>query len=412
MQLATSLRDGPALSAPHGKLHVPKGFRPLRAADGMEYLIPARPMGRRRTGDMMTFDTAHTVDAKGNDRGKAFGQRYTTHDGKTVDSSGAFLVGELERLDQTIHAPLVSISYMRDMPLREDVSVADEVSSFTVSTFGSPGGLGTGQTAVSGMSWIGKNSTTINRVSVDIGKVTQPLSPWGLELAYDIFELESAAKVGRPIDQQKYDAIKMKHQMDIDQMVYYGDVSRGFYGLVNSNNRTGPDAVTAVSNVPNGAGGTTQWTTKTPAEILADFNLALVTAWANSGYAVIPNEVLLPTSQFGFISTELVSIAGSISLLKYIRDNNLLTTAGVGPLDIFPSKWCNGAGQGGTIGSLGTVDRMITYDRDKERVRYPMTMLAQTPIQYDGLWHKRTSFCKLGVLEIVYPETIDYLDGL
>ena len=405
--------DRLVLAAPHGKLDVPPGFALHRSCDGRDYLMPARFVGRRQTNDMMTFDGQQfAVDSKGNMRGKAFDQRYTTHDGKTVDSSGAFLNGELERLDLTMHAPLVSITFPRDIKLRTDVAVADEVSSYTVSTFGAPGGLGTGQTTVGGISWVGKTSTAVTRTSVDIGKVTQPLSPWAEELAYDIFELESAAKVGRPVDQQKYDALKMKHQMDVDQMVYFGDSTRGFFGLVNSNNRPGSDAVTAVSNVPNGANGTTQWSTKAPTEILADFNLGIVTTRANSGFAVVPSDVLLPTNQFGFISTALISQAGSMSILKYIRENNLVETAGVGSININPSKWCNGAGQGGTIGQLGTVDRMITYTNDKDRVRYPMTMLQQTPIQYDGLWHKRTSFCKLGVLEIVYPETIDYQDGI
>lgn len=407
------LRDSSplALRGKHGGLHIPAGFKPVRTADGYEYLVPARAKGRAKTADMLTFDQALAADAKGNARGKPW-PRFTTADGKTVDSSGAFLVGELERLDQTLHMPLAAVTFMRDIRLREDVSVADEVSSYTVSTFGSPGGLGTGQGPTNGIAWIGKETTAIPRVSVDIAKITQPLTPWGLELAYDIFELESAAKVGRPIDQQKYDAIKLKHQMDIDQMVYYGDLGRGLYGLVNSNNRTGLDAVTAVGNAPAGALGGTKWTTKTPAEILADFNLALVTAWSNSAFAVIPDSILLPTPNFGFISTELISQAGTVSILKYIYENNLLTTAGLGKLSIQPQKWCNGAGAGGTITDPSTVNRMVTYTNDKDRVRYPMTGLQQTPIQYDGLWHKRTSFCKLGVVEIVYPETIDYLDGI
>ncbi len=59
--------NGPALVAKHGELHIPSGFQPLRTADGNEYLIPgdrmlrearARHANRRRTGDMLTFDTA------------------------------------------------------------------------------------------------------------------------------------------------------------------------------------------------------------------------------------------------------------------------------------------------------------------------------------------------------------------
>jgi hypothetical protein len=40
-----------------------------------------------------------------------------------------------------------------------------------------------------------------------------------------VFELESAAKLGRPIDDQKLQALHLKHQMDTDEQVYVGDAS-------------------------------------------------------------------------------------------------------------------------------------------------------------------------------------------
>jgi hypothetical protein len=45
-----------------------------------------------------------------------------------VDSTGAFLIGELERLDQTLHMPLAAVTWSRDIDLREDVTLADEFS--------------------------------------------------------------------------------------------------------------------------------------------------------------------------------------------------------------------------------------------------------------------------------------------
>lgn len=74
-----------------------------------------------------------------------------TFDQRTVDSSGAFLVGELERLDQTMHEPLASVTWSRDIDLRSDVSIADETSSFTNSTFAAAGGP-----SGSGKAWVGK----------------------------------------------------------------------------------------------------------------------------------------------------------------------------------------------------------------------------------------------------------------
>src|SRR6266478_6490155 len=116
--------------------------------------------GRARTRDeMFTFDRAHrTHDDRGNATGVPLGRHsYRTSDGRTVDSTGAFLVGELERLDLTLHEPLAAVTWGRDIDLREDVTIADEVSSFTLSTYASAGGLGTGNTVGNGKAWIGKS---------------------------------------------------------------------------------------------------------------------------------------------------------------------------------------------------------------------------------------------------------------
>ena len=61
---------------------------------------------------------------------------------------------------------------------------------------------------------------------------------------------------------------------------------------------------------------------------------------------------------------------------------------------------------------MAGTDRMVVYSQKKEYVRYPMTMLQRTPIQYVSLYHAMTYYCRLGVLEVVYPETIGYRDGL
>lgn len=381
----------------------------------------ARFAGRMKTRDSMTFDQARSMGGRDSGGGQSLGGAYRTHDGlqdiaggryRTVDSTGAFLVGELERLDMTLHEPLVSVTWGRDIDLREDVTLADEVSSYTVSTYASAGGLGAGNSIGNGKAWMGKKTNQVSGVGVDIGKIVQPLTPWALELAYTILELESAAKTGRPIDVQKYNALKLKHQMDIDEMVYIGDTSLGMYGLWNSNNRTGVDQVTNVSNVVAGASGQTQWTGKTADEILSDFNSLIVSVWAASGYALMPGKIALPPAQFGYISTEKVSQAGNVSILKYVKENNVMTAETGGQLEIVPSKWLVGAGVGGTVGTLGTVDRMVAYTQEKDRVRYPMTMLNSTPIQYDSVYHKSTYYGRLGVLEIVYPETIGYRDAI
>jgi hypothetical protein len=403
-----------------------------RVHAGLHFPAPAVIGGpRRRALDrLMTFDASvFAQDALANGVGRKLPNGpVQTHDGlancpeliakfgdrfRVVDSTGAFMVGELERLDLTLHEPLASVSWGRDIELREDVTIADEVSAFTVSSYGSAGGLGDGQGIGTGKSWIGKNTNQITGVSVDIGKITQPLLLWGEEIKYTIPELESAARLGRPIDQQKYNAMQLKHQMDIDEQVYIGDTGLSVFGLYNSDSRTGVDKVTAVANIANGVSGSALWTRKSPDEILQDVNEALTTAWGSTGWAVVPSAILLPPGPFGYIATTKVSNAGNVSILKYLHENNLLTTSKAGNLSIYPSKWGQGTGVGGTIGTTGAGhDRMVVYTNEKDRVRFPLTLLQRTPIQYSGIYQLTTYFCRLGVVEIVYPETVLYRDGL
>jgi hypothetical protein len=302
--------------------------------------------------------------------------------------------------------PLASVTYGRDIDMRNDVTIADEVSSFTLSSFASAGSLGAGNGIRNGKAWIGKASDQIGGVSVDISKTPNPLTPWAQELKFTVLELESAARVGRAIDEQKLAALKLKHQMDVDEQVYVGDATLNVGGLLNNG------LVSNVANLPNGGGGSPTWALKTPDEILADINAVITSTWAASAWAVMPNKILIPPSQYGYISTKTVSTAGNVSILKYVLENNVLKMSGQGELEILPAKWCIGTGVGGTIGQTGTVDRMIAYTQDKQYVRFPMTLLQRTPIQYDSIYHKTTYFCRLGVTEVVYPETIGYRDGL
>jgi hypothetical protein len=366
---------------------------------------------RARTHDELTYDQAQLLamaplDRAGNMRGLTFDHGYRSHDGKTYDSTGAFLVGELERVDPELHMPLAAVTWTRDVPLREDVTLADEHSSFTLTTFGASSNLGAGEGIGGGKAWIGKSTDQIGGVGVDTGKVPNPLTPWGQEVKFTVLELESAAKLGRPIDDQKLQALRLKHQLDCDAQAYVGDTQLNVKGLVNS------ALVTNVSNVPNGAAGTKPWSTKTPAEMLADVNAMLQSAWATSGYAVMPRKILLPPTQYGTVSTQVISSAGSTSILKYLLENNIVAASGNGKIVIQPAKWLVGAGAGGTLGTAGAFDRMMAYTQEKQYVRFPCTPLQRTPIQYDSIYHKSTYYCRLGVTEVVYPETIAYRDGI
>ncbi|AFC85912.1 DUF2184 domain-containing protein [Frateuria aurantia] len=314
-----------------------------------------------------------------------------TFDSRTIDSSGAFLVGELERLDYRLHEPLAAVTWSRDIHLREDVSMADEMSSFTNSSFAAAGGI-----SPTGKAWVGKDASAITGLGLDIGKTMHPLSLWAMQIGWTIPELASAQQLGRPVDQQKFAGMNLKHQMDIDEQVYIGDTVLGLEGLVNSS------AVTT-TNVVNGASGSPLWSSKTPKEILADFNAILNLAWEASAYAVCPTKVLIAPAKYSIL-TQPVSEAGNISILEYVRTNCISHNVNGRPLDIQPVKWLAGRGTSGT-------DRMVAYTQEMDRVRFPYVPLQRTPLEYRDLRQLVTYFGRLGAVEFVYPETLAYADG-
>lgn len=310
-----------------------------------------------------------------------------TFDQATIDSAGAFLVHELERLDQTLNLPLTSQTWSRDIELREDVSIADEISSFTNTTFAAAGSPNS-----NGKNWISPLATAIAGINVDIDKKGFPLELWGMELGWTVIELNAAAQVGRPIDTQKYDGMQLKWNMDTDEQVYIGDAAKGAKGLLNLAQVTPTNA-------------TKTWATSSPDEIRASINQVLSNAWVRSAYSKVPEDLLITPEQFSLLASTIVSSAGNQSLLTYLETNTIAYHQNGKPLSIRPVKWAKGRGVGGT-------DRMAAYTNTKKFVRFPMVPLQSVPIQYRGIYQLVTYYGKLGAVEPVYPETLNYMDGV
>lgn len=313
-----------------------------------------------------------------------------TFDARTLDSTGAFLIGELERLDPRLHLPLAAVTWGRDITLRSDVTMGDEFSSFSNSTFAAAGGI-----SPSGKAFIGKDATALTGVSVDLGKIATPLTLWGMQIGWTVPELQSAIQLNRPIDTIKFDGMQLKYQMDVDEQVYIGDTELAQTGLLNS---------AMVTNVTANLSGLT-WATSTPNQILADVNEVIRSCWAATGYAICPKELRLPPAQFALLVSTLVSSAGNISLLEFIKMNSLSNSINGTPINIQPLKWLVGRG-------TGAKDRMIVYTNDPLRVRMPLVPLQRTPVEYRDLRQLTTYYGRFGAVEFVYPETLAYRDGI
>lgn len=310
-----------------------------------------------------------------------------TYDRQTIDNSGAFLIGQLERFDPVLNMPLLAYTWSRDVDLREDVSIADEMSSFSNSSFAAPSSVGT-----DGESWISNSTNVIAGVDLNITKTTLPLTPWSRQLSWTVFELASALQMGRPIDSQKLDAMNQTYQLNVDRQVYVGSTILGVKGLFN---QAGVKVINAAK----------AWANSTAMEIAKSINDGLTTAWKQTGRAVVPDSLRLPPDQYALLSSIIVSDAGNRSLLDYLSENTIAYKQNGKPLDIQPVKWLE-------AGAMQNVNRMVFYTKDRKYVQFPLVPLQRTPMEYRDLRQLVTYYSKVGAVELRYSDTMLYVDGI
>ena len=304
-----------------------------------------------------------------------------------IDSTGAFLQGELEIVDQTLHLPLNLVTWNRDILLRTDITIADDTASFTNSTYASMGGAST-----TGKSWAGKRSNNSPTVELDIQKTVQSLFPWVKSVDWTIWELESAQKLGRPVDVQKVIALQTIWNQEVDAQVYIGDTDLGVKGLLNS---------TSVTNST--AAQTGGWANATPAQILADIRELEQSVWSTSGWAAAPTKLLVSPGAFALLLQPLtIGGVAFTSIREYIARNSVCMAVNGRELDIQPVKWLT-KNQG-----VAATDSMVAYTPDYDKVRFTLTTLQHTQIQYRGIYQTTDYFSKIGSVEVVYPSSIGY----
>lgn len=314
-------------------------------------------------------------------------------DAAAVAGGMAFLEAELEKRDPKVREPLTSVTWMRDIPVKSGGGWVDFTSNF----FADYAMSGPNQYGLSG-----GQSTTIPIMQTNVLKDIYPTFNWQNVMKVNFIDMQKLQGAGRSLDDLLDKGIKLNWNKSLDLVTYQG--WGGMPGLVNNS------AVTA-SSVALGAGGSTNWSKKTPAEILYDVNTAMVNTWVASQYDVtgMANHILIPAAQYALIASQLVSSAGSVSILTYLLENNIGKTQGV-DLKIFPSRWCLGAGAAST-------DRMVAYVNNDDRVVIDITVPIQrvmtTPNISDGGGAYLTLYAgQIGVVKFLFTQPVTYQDGI
>jgi hypothetical protein len=244
------------------------------------------------------------------------------------------------------------------------------------------------------------NSATRDQASHDFAMIGSGWE-WNLE------EVNQGALYGIPLNETKAMAASQSIERLLNTIAMVGSTEKNWKGLVNQSIVQRADA--AGTGGENGGGGTsTFWKHKTNDEILEDINAVLSTVSTESEEVEYADTLRLPPEAFRLLTTRRLGVGdGTLTLMAYVRLNNVYTATTGQPLDIQPLRELATASNDGG-------GRMIAYRRDPEAIRFhlPMPRRVLQPRQKSIMGFETGIIARTGGTEVRLPGAMAYLDEI
>ena len=321
----------------------------------------------------------------------------------------AFLNSQLELIVPELIKPMESVTHARDITVEFGGGFAEFVSAWA-SNYATTGGNQYGLQ--------GTSNTDIAMVQADVQKGNWRTFNWAAGIfisLIDLKRLEMASKSGSsaPFSLQELleDGVKSVWNKALDRVTYLG--WNGFPGLINQSYVPETSALTNSNSHVTWAAK--MGDTSGPVDILRDFNLAINTVTANSGYDIdegMPDTALIPWAQYGLLTVPMAlnNVGTYESVIKYIEKNCVAAQHGkqfrIFPL---PGPWIAGQGVSGT-------DRMLVYKNDRKAVRLkvpqPMQKALTMPTTAHGGGFETIFNGCVGQVMYTRNSTGIYVDGI
>jgi hypothetical protein len=223
----------------------------------------------------------------------------------------------------------------------------------------------------------------------------------GIGYEWSLEELQRAAMEGRQIGPEKAEAARKVAEQFLYNVAITGNSEKNWTGAINDPN------VTVVTAAATGTGSTTTWSTKTPANIIADINTPITGMYTSTNEVELADTVLLPTSRFLYLASTPRSDTSDTTLLQFLQESNPYTAETGRPLLIRGVRALETAGAGGTA-------RMVTYRRDESvlRLHLPMPHQFLPPFQKSSMTWEVAGILRTGGTEVRLPKAMRYTDGI
>lgn len=247
--------------------------------------------------------------------------------------------------------------------------------------------------------WASAISTSFPLAEIERQKFETAVHMANTGYKYGLEELNQARMLGINLTDDKASAARRSYEEMVERVAHVGDAGKGFKGLTNY------PGITTIA-APNGAAASPTWASKTPAEILADMNNLIAAVYINSNTVEMADTIVIPLLSFSDISVRMVSDLSTMTILEYIKQNNMFTATTGRPLTIRAMRQLDTAGAGGT-------KRATAYTKDPEvlKLHIPQPLIFLPP-QQEMLEFIVPGYFRLGGLDVRRPGAMRYMDGI
>lgn len=241
---------------------------------------------------------------------------------------------------------------------------------------------------------ISSYANDLPRVDVKGKPFTSPVRSLGAAYGYNVQEIRAAQMAGKPLEQRRANAARQAIEQQINRIGFFGDSEFGLLGLIGHPNIP-TDTVAA-----DGTGSATEWSAKTPDQIIRDMNALANGIVTLTNGVEAPDTLAMPLDQFSYISSTPRSSTSDTTILAFFLANNPYIK------DVVPLVELAGAGTGGA-------DIMIAYKRDPDKLTLEIPQdFEQFPPQEDGLEFEIACHARCGGVIVYYPLSISVGEGI
>jgi hypothetical protein len=244
------------------------------------------------------------------------------------------------------------------------------------------------------------DSRNIPRVGMNVGQVTVPI----LDAAVGAVITDAEARryqfgYQSALAQDYGEIMKKASEYHVERTFFFGNPQANFEPWLD---------YPTVQKIPASA----LWSTLTPQEIADEINTHLTTVWTNSKTIHLPGKVWLPPDKYSVLLQGYVLGVGTgatsvnVTILEFIKKNNIYTAQTGKELDIRALRYLEGAGVGG-------VDRMVIQQD------FPGNFILPFPLPYTlaqpvpiALGVELFSEYIFGSFHVRYPGAMAYVDGI